>query len=504
MKLENLHRKLKTTSPWHQFGFAFSQLLMLTMALICFAFSSTTFATEKPNILFIFLDDFGWRDASYMGSDFYETPHIDALAAQGMIFSDAYSGAANCAPARACLLSGQYTPRHKIYNVGTEPRGNSAFRRLISVPGTSVLNPEIRTWAQQIQAAGYTTGTFGKWHLSNDPLPYGFDVNIGGTHGGGPPQGYYPPHGKAPGLAGAPEGEYITDRLSDEVIKFIGDNRDRPWLAYLTHFAVHTPLDAKRELVEKYKLKAPGKLHQHVAMATMIQAVDDGVGRIGAALDELNLTKNTVIIFYSDNGGYGPATNMAPLKGYKGTYYEGGIRVPFFVKWPGVVQPNSKCEEPITGVDLYPTLCQIAGAELPPQQQPVDGLSLMPLLTGDKKTFGDRAIFWHFPAYLQSYEVYHEQRDPLFRSRPCSILREGDWKLHHYFEDGALELYNLRDDIGEATDLSKANPDKTQQMLARLQTWQQQTGAEIPTEANPDFDAAAEEAAIEKAKRGGR
>jgi arylsulfatase A-like enzyme len=227
-------------------------------------------ATEKPNILFIFVDDLGWRDTSYMGSDFYETPHIDALAAQGMIFSDAYSGAANCAPARACLLSGQYTPRHKIYNVGTEPRGNSAFRRLIPVPGTSVLNPEIRTWAQQIQAAGYTTGTFGKWHLSNDPLPYGFDVNIGGTHGGGPPQGYYPPHGKAPGLADAPEGEYITDRLSDEVIKFIGDNRDRPWLAYLTHFAVHTPLDAKLELVEKYKLKAPGKLHQHVAIGSCI------------------------------------------------------------------------------------------------------------------------------------------------------------------------------------------------------------------------------------------
>ncbi len=501
MNLDTHHRELKSNTLWHQFDFALLLLLVMIVGLIGFAFPSHTLATEKPNILFIFVDDLGWRDTSYMGSDFYETPHIDALAAQGMIFSNAYSGAANCAPARACLLSGQYTPRHKIYNVGTKPRGDSAYRRLIPVPGTSVLNPEIRTWAHQIQASGYTTGTFGKWHLSNDPLPYGFDINIGGINSGGPPRGYYPPHGNSPGLAAAPDGEYVTDRLSDEVIKFIGDNRDKPWLAYLTHFAVHTPLDAKRELVEKYKRKAPGKLHQHVAMATMIQAVDDGVGRIVATLDELNLTKNTVIIFYSDNGGYGPATDMSPLKGYKGTYYEGGIRVPFFVKWPGVVQPDTKCEEPITGVDLYPTLCQLAGAELPPQQQPVDGLSLVPLLTGDKKTLGDRAIFWHFPAYLQSYEVDDEQRDPLFRSRPCSIIRAGDWKLHQYFEDGGLELYNLRDDIGEATDLSKTKPEKTQELLARLQTWQQQTGADIPTEANPDFDAAAERTAIEKAKR---
>jgi arylsulfatase A-like enzyme len=459
-------------------------------------------AAEKPNILFIYLDDFGWRDTSYMGSDFYETPHLDALAAQGMIFSDAYSCAANCAPARACLLSGQYTPRHEVYNVGTGARGKAAHRRLLHIPGTSTLNPEIRTWAHQLQDAGYATGTFGKWHLSHDPLPYGFDVNIGGTHGGGPPKGYYSPHGKAPGLADSPQGEYVTDRLSDEVIDFIGDNKDKPWLVYLTHFAVHTPLDAKKELLEKYKSKPAGKLHQHVAMATMIQAVDDGVGRIVARLEELNLTENTVIIFYSDNGGYGPATDMAPLKGYKGTYYEGGIREPFFVKWPGVVKPETKCAEPITGVDLYPTLCEIAGAKLRDEQtsnQPVDGVSLLPLLTGEKTTFGDRPIFWHFPAYLQSYAVFDEQRDPLFRSRPCSIIRDGDWKLHQYFEDGGLELYNLRDDIGETNDLSKTNPQKTQQLLTRLRAWQEETNAPIPTEPNPQFDATAERAAIQKA-----
>ena len=455
-------------------------------------------ADDQPNILFIYLDDFGWRDASYMGSDFYETPHIDKLASQGMVFSDAYSAASNCAPARACLLSGQYSPRHEVYNVGTAPRGNAKHRRLEHVPGTDTLAPKTRTWAHQLKRAGYTTATFGKWHLSSDPLPYGFDVNIGGTHSGGPPQGYYPPHGKAPGLQDTPQDEYLTDTINDAVIKFIRDNRDKPWTVYLTHFAVHTPLQAKQELVEKYTNKQPGKLHNHVAMATMIQAVDDGIGRIVAALDELRLRDETVIIFFSDNGGYGPATDMHPLKGYKGTYYEGGIRVPFFVTWPGVVQPGTKSAEPIIGVDLYPTLCEIGGAKLP-DNQPVDGVSLVPLFNGEKTTLGDRPLFWHFPAYLQSYGVFDEQRDPLFRSRPVSVIRLGDFKLIQNFEDDVVELYNLREDIGETTDLSAPNPAKTRELLSRLRQWQKQTNAPIPTTPNPQFDADAERAAIEQA-----
>ena len=453
-------------------------------------------AVEKPNILFIFLDDFGWRDAGYMGSDFYETPHLDKLASQGMIFTDAYSCAANCAPARACLMSGQYTPRHQVYNVGIKPRGNAKHRKLLHVAGTDTLDSKLRTWAHQLQRAGYTTASMGKWHLSKDPIPYGFDVNIGGTHSGGPPRGYYPPHGKVPGLQDAPRGEYVTDRLSDEAIRFIRKHKEQPWALYLTHFAVHTPLDAKRELVAKYQAKKRGKRHQHVAMATMIQAVDDGVGRIQAALDEFGLTEKTVVVFFSDNGGYGPATDMAPLKGYKGTYYEGGIREPFFVKWPGVVRPGTKSDEPIIGVDLYPTLCEMATAPLP-QGQTVDGVSLVPILKGEKKTLGDRALFWHFPAYLQSYRgITGEQRDPLFRSRPCSIIRVGDWKLHQYFEDGGLELYNLRDDIGEATDLSRQNPEKARELLARLEAWRKRVKAPVPTTPNPAYDATAEAEAM--------
>ena len=486
----------------------------LKFGLICFLFLSTCFQAEtgvagepaerldSPNILLVFLDDFGWKDTSYMGSDFYETPHIDKLAAGGMVFTDAYSCSANCAPARASLLSGQYTPRHQIYNVGTTPRGKAAHRRLEHIPGVRTLDPKIKTWAHQLQEAGYQTATMGQWHLSDDPIPYGFNVNIGGTHSGGPPKGYYPPHGNAPNLENAPADEYVTDRLSDEACKFITTNKDKPWMLYLTHFAVHTPIQPKRELVAKYEAKAAGKLHDNVKMATMIQAVDDGVGEIVATLDRLGIRDNTVIMFYSDNGGYGPATDMDPLKGYKGTYYEGGIRVPFFVNWNGVVKPNTKSEEPIIGVDIYPTLCEIANAKLPANQAG-DGVSLVPLFKGEKTNLNQngqpRPLHWHFPAYLQSYsQVYDEQRDSLFRSRPCSVIRKGKWKLIQYFESGDLELFDLSNDLAESTNLAKSNPDLTDKLFVEMKSWQAQTNAAIPKAANPKFDAADEASAIEK------
>jgi arylsulfatase A-like enzyme len=463
-------------------------LMLLSAALI----NSAAFAaSEKPNILFIFLDDFGWKDTSYMGSDFYESPNIDKLASEGMVFTKAYSASANCAPARACMLSGQYTPRHEIYNVGTGLRGNPKHSRLKHIPGVDTLDTSIRTWAQQIQASGYKTAMMGKWHLSDDPIPYGFDVNVGGTHSGSPPRGYYPPHPNIPSLQGLPEDSYLTDYLSDQADAFIRSNKDNPWMLYLTHFAVHTPLDAKKELVAKYEAKAKGELHDHVEMATMIQSVDDGIGKIQATLDELGLTDNTIVLFFSDNGGYGPATDMDPLKGYKGTYYEGGIRVPFFVKWPGVVAPGQKSSEPIIGVDVFPTLCEMTGAALP-NGQDLDGVSLVSLFKGETPNLGNRALYWHFPAYLQSYAVTDEQRDILFRSRPCSVIRVGDWKLHQYFEDGGLELYNLRDDIGETRNLAKSMNEKTSELLARLEGWREGIGAPVPNERNPQFDAFAE------------
>ena len=461
--------------------------------------------TQQPNILLIYLDDFGWKDAGYMGSDFYETPHIDKLAAGGMVFTNAYSNAANCAPARASLLSGQYTPRHKIYNVGTKPRGKSAHRRLEHIPGVETLDRNIKTWAQQLQSAGYQTATMGKWHLSDDPVPYGFHLNVGGTHSGGPPNGYYPPHGKkTPGLKNTPQGEYLTDRLSEEACKFITSNKDKPWMVYLTHFAVHTPIQAKKELVAKYESKKPGSLHQNVKMATMIQAVDDGVGKIVATLKELGLRENTVIMFYSDNGGYGPATDMEPLKGYKGTYYEGGIRVPFFVNWTGEIRPGQQNDEPIIGVDLYPTLCEIGGATVP-ENQICDGVSLVGLLKGEVANLDQngqpRSLYWHFSAYLQSYEnVFDEQRDPLFRSRPCSVIRKGKWKLIQFFESGDLELYDLENDLAETTNVAKSNPATVDAMFSEVKIWQTETDAAIPRANNPGFDESAERAAILKSK----
>lgn len=449
---------------------------------------------RSPNVLFIYLDDFGWRDTEFMGSDFYETPNLDRIAETGMVFTNAYACAANCAPSRASLLSGQYSPRHEIYNVGTSRRGKPKFGSLMHVPGTDTLRPETRTWAEQIRSAGYTTATMGKWHLSGDPLPHGFDVNVGGSHSGSPPKGYFPPHPNAPGLEDAPEDEYLTDRLHDEALRFIETNRERPWLLYLTHFAVHTPLQGKPDLVDKYEAKPPGELHDSAVMAAMIESVDVGVGRILERLDELGLADETVVILSSDNGGYGPATSMSPLKGYKGTYYEGGIRVPLAVRWPDVVDPGSISEVPVTGVDLYPTLCAITAAKLP-SDQPLDGVDLTPLLRGDGQ-LSDRALFWHFPAYLQSYSRKDGQRDPLFRSRPCGVIRDGDWKLIEYFEDGAIELFNLRDDIGETENLTVARPGRAEALLVKLRRWRDQTAAPVPTEPNPRYDAEAERKAI--------
>jgi arylsulfatase A-like enzyme len=454
-------------------------------------------ASERPNVLFIFLDDFGWRDAGFMGSDFYETPNLDALADRGMVFSNAYAGAANCAPSRACLLSGQYSPRHEIYNVGTTRRGDRRHSRLMHVPGTDTLRPDIRTWAHCVREAGYRTGTIGKWHLSDDPLPYGFDFNFAGTHSGSPPRGYYPPHGSIPELSGAPKDEYLTNRLTDEAIDFIRADSEKPWFLYLTHFAVHTPIQGEPELVQKYQRKAPGQLHNHPVMAAMIESVDVGVGRIVEAIDQLGQTEGTIIVFTSDNGGYGPATSMKPLKGYKGTYYEGGVREPMFIVWPGVTQPGSRCDTPVINVDLFPTFCEMTGADLP--GQPLDGISLRPLLDqGSTETSDSRSLYWHFPAYLQSYQRFDEQRDVLFRSRPCSIIRNGKWKLHEYFEDGGLELYDLEADPGESTNLAESHPAETKRLHDDLKQWRKAIAAPVPTKLNPDFDAEAERREISK------
>ena len=443
----------------------------------------------KPNILFIFIDDMGWKDVGFMGSKYYETPHVDKLASQGMVFTSAYANGPNCAPTRACLISGQYTPRHRVFTVTNSDRGPANQRKIIPIPTEKTLKSEVVSIAEALKPAGYVSASMGKWHLGDDPKMgpegQGFDLNVGGSIWGHP-KGYFSPY-KNPKLSDGPKGEYLTDRLTDEAITFIRTNKARPWFLYLTHYAVHTPIQAKDDITAKYKDKPASNGQGNAKYAAMIESVDQGVGRLVKTLDELGLADNTVVVFFSDNGGVGGITSMAPLRGSKGMLYEGGVREPCAIRWAGVVEAGTKCDDPIIGIDFYPTLLEIAGAPKPARHI-LDGLSIVPLLKG-AKTLGRKAIFWHFPAYLQGRA--DGARDPIFRTRPGGAVRMGDWKLHEYFEDGDLELYNLKDDIGEAKNLAGKMPAKVKELRDVMVAWRKDVKAPIPTEKNPQYDPSA-------------
>ena len=438
---------------------------------------------KKPNFVFILIDDLGWKDVGFMGSTFYETPNIDKLAGEGVIFTNAYSNAPNCAPTRACLLSGQYSPRHGVYTVGSSERGKSQLRKLIPVKNHTTLPAAKITIAEALKPAGYVSASIGKWHLGDDPelgpVAQGFDVNVGGNHAGHPKSYFSPYHNK--NLRNGPMGEYLTDRLTAEALRFIQKNKDRPFFLYLPHYAVHTPIQAKKALVEKYRNKPGSGGQSNAVYAAMIESTDQGVGRIMDKLDELGLSDNTVVIFFSDNGGYGPVTTMAPLRGSKGMLYEGGIRVPLIIRWPGKIEPGSVCEEPVIGIDFYPTILQMAGVSQP-ENYTLDGVSLLPLFAEQK--LSRSAIFWHFPAYLQAYRG---MKSP-WRTTPAGAVRVGDWKLIEFFEDGKLELYNLKEDIGERNDLSEKMPEKTKELHTLLQVWRKSVNAPVPTKLNPEYD----------------
>jgi arylsulfatase A-like enzyme/lysophospholipase L1-like esterase len=363
--------------------------------------------------------------------------------------------------------------------------------RLLHVPGRSSLKEGTLTWAQVLKDHGYRTGTIGKWHLSEDPRDFGFDLNVGGGPGGSPPRGYFPPHPGAPGLEATDPDEYLTDRLTVEAERFIRQSNDRPWCLLLSHFAVHTPLQAKPEDLADAQSRAPGELHRSAVMAAMLKSLDEGVGNLLQLLETLGLDQRTVVIFTSDNGGYGPATSMHPLRGYKGTYHEGGIRVPLMVRLPGN-QPPARIEQtPVIQLDWFPTLCEFAKIPLP-TTEPLDGVSLAPLLQ-DNKELPPRSLFWHFPAYLESYaQRIDEQRDPLFRSRPCSVVRDGNWKLIHYYEDHRQQLFDLSRDVSEASDLSWQRPEVAAKLSGQLEAWRTELNAAIPSNENPAFDGAKE------------
>ena len=436
---------------------------------------------QQPNIILINIDDMGWRDVGFMGSQYYETPHLDALAAQGMIFTNAYATAANCAPSRACMMSGQWTPRHGIYTVGTAERGKSSTRKLIPTQNKVILPLDQYLISEALKDVGYTTCHAGKWHLGQDPTIQGFDVNIGGCEAGNPGS-YYPPYKHVPLDAPSPE-YYLTDLIMDRTLEFLDTIQEKPFFLHYTPYAVHTPIQPVEKLLPKYKRKKPWNGQKNAKYATMIENLDIQIGRLVKHLKRSNKLKNTFILFISDNGGLYRITKQWPLRAGKGSYYEGGIREPMFVYWPGEIKAGTKSDIPVTNLDFYPTLLEVAGITKRPNKL-LDGKSLMPLLraTGN---IPERPLFWHFPIYLENGNS--DTQDTLFRTRPGSAVRLGNWKLIQYFENNDIELYNLQDDISEKDNLAKSNPEKVEELLLILDSWRKETQAPVPTELNPDF-----------------
>jgi len=436
------------------------------------------------NIVLFYIDDLGWGDVGYMGHPHHLTPNIDRLASQGMIFTDAYANAPVCAPSRASLMSGQYGPRHGIYSVshsGVEP---ASERKMLNIKNNHLLPPETVTFMETLSTQGYRGASVGKWHLGVDPLQgprgQGFDLNVAGNQSGFPARGYFPPYGN-PNLPDGPQGEYLTDRLTTEALRFLDANRRDPFMLYLSHFGVHDPMEGKKALVDKYRQMGA----RNPTYAAMVESVDQSVGQVLDRLDLLGLTQDTMVVFASDNGGHGCYTENAPLRGAKSTLYEGGIRVPMAVRWPGKVQPGSTNTTPVMGMDLHPTFLEVAGVK-PPADTVMDGQSLVPLLKGEGSPKRD-AIYWHYPVYMQRDECMTKT----WCTTPVGAIRKGNYKLMEYFEptgtQNRLELYDLEKDLGETTNLVEKLPGKVKDLLADMQSWRKRLKAPIPCEPNPAY-----------------
>lgn len=470
------------------------ELHRLILAAIVLAIGPLVYATDKPNIIYINADDLGVMDVGY-NSDRYITPNIDRLASEGMTFVNGYAAAANCAPSRACVMSGQWGPRHGIYTVNNSDRGSAKHRRVMPVKNILHLEDGMVILPEVLKAAGYATIHLGKWHLGEDPTSQGFDVNIGGDTSGGPSGGYYTPVTEGPMLKyndAYPEGTHLTEIFSDQAIRFMRENKDRPFFMHMAYYSVHTRLVPVREFVDFYKGR-----DVHATYASMVQKLDESIGDILAELERLGLAGNTLVVFSSDNGGICEISRQTPYRAGKGSYFEGGIRVPLVMRWPGRIAAASSCDVAVTGLDFFPTFLDAANLQAPADKV-LDGNSILPLMTGS----GDipqRTLYWHFPIYLQKYDgVGDDSHDPLFRTRPGSVIIRGDWKLHEYFEDGRLELYNLQGDIGERYNLARSYPEKLKEMYEDMDAWRIRTDAPVPIERNPEYDLVDERQAISK------
>lgn len=438
----------------------------------------------RPNILLINIDDMGWRDVGFMGSEFYETPNIDALAAEGMIFTNAYASASNCAPSRACMMSGQWPQRHGIYTVTNSDRGKSETRKIIPTPNNEYIPDKNLLIPEILNKAGYTTCHAGKWHLSDDPVKRGFDINIGGSHAGNPGS-YYPPYKRVPMLEAPSDDSYLTNLLMDKTLEFLDSVKEKPFFLYYAPYAVHTPIQAVKKLLSKYENKTEWNGQNNAKYATMVENLDLQIGRLINNLKESGKLENTFILFISDNGGLYKVTKQWPLRAGKGAYYEGGIREPMFAYWSGKIIAGTETNVPVSNLDFFPTILEVAGINKPTDKN-LDGQSIVPIFS-EKGEWKQRALFWHFPIYLEGGNV--ETQDPLFRTRPGSAIRFGDWKLIQYFENNDIELYHLKSDLSEKKNLANSNPDKTKELLDILVQWRVETNAPVPSTLNPAYKA---------------
>ena len=429
---------------------------------------------RKPNVVSILADDLGCQ-----GSKFYQTPNIDRLAAAGLRFTNGYTCGPNCQPTRAALMSGQYGPRTGVYTVGGIDRFDWKARPLRPVDNVTRLPLDRKTIGDVMKAAGYATALFGKWHLGEDanhhPSQRGFDEAIVSA-------GQHFDFVTRPKVE-YPKGTYLADFLTDKATDFVKRHKDRPFFLCLHHFAVHSPRQAKPDLVAKFKDRPAAGGHHDPTYAAMIASLDESVGRVLATLDDLKLADDTVVIFSSDNGGVGgyvregvkkggDVTDNAPLRSGKGSLYEGGVRVPWVVRWPGKV-PAGTTDVPVISVDLMPTLLELAGGTTP-AKQPLDGVSLVECVRSGGAKAPTRDLFWHFPGYLGA-------GPGSWRTTPAGAIRSGDWKLLEFFEDGRTELYNLRDDPSQKTNLARMHPDRAAELHGKLVAWRKQVNAPMPT-----------------------
>jgi arylsulfatase A len=435
---------------------------------------------RPPNVIVVLADDLGWTDLACYGSDLHETPHLDRLAKDGMKFTQNYSACTVCSPTRAALLTGHYPAR--LHITDWIPGAMPDNPKLLVPDWTKFLPPTETTIARLFKAKGYATASIGKWHLGGEasyPDKHGFDLNIAGTDKA-QTSTYFAPW-KIPTLTEGKDGDYLTDRLTDEAVKFVERAKDRPFFLYLAHFAVHTPVQGRPDLVAKYKAKVrAGRNHTNAAYAAMVESLDASVGRLRAKLEDLNLADRTILIFTSDNGGRVPTTSNRPLRFGKASAYEGGVRVPLIVHWPGVTKPGAVSDTPVITMDLFPTLVAMAGLSPPDPGKDAagrDGLSLVPVLRGTG-VLNRTELFWHYP---------HHQHYQLGGTMPYGAIRSGDFKLIEFFNDMHVELYDIKADIGEEHDLAAARPKLAGELRDRLHAWRKEVGAQMPTP-NPKYD----------------